>query len=120
MQFSPEGRVFTTVNLKLSVFRFYSLILKLHDHESYDRYPEAQWVSSLDEVFAVSRLWKNVPPNAGTRARMAIVKFRYPVGESEKIQTLYSGKSDIMVFRPLGDGWMGHTHPRLPFWRPTK
>ena len=65
MQFSPEGRVFTTVSLKLSVFGFYFLILKLYDHESHDRNPEAQWEPSLDKVFVVYRLWKNVLPNAG-------------------------------------------------------
>ena len=38
------------------------------------------------------------------------VKLCYPLEESEKIQMLYSGKSNILVFRPIGDGWMGNTH----------
>ena len=55
VQFSPEGYVFATVSLRLIGF---------------GRSP-ARWVPSLDKVFVVVRVWKNIPPQAGPRTRRA-------------------------------------------------
>ena len=48
----------------------------------------------------MTRLWENVSPNAGTPARTAFVKLRYPRTALGEIQMLWSGESTILVFRP--------------------